>query len=100
MAVEGIDISLAEVNATAGTIRSLNATLKTDLDNIKAEVNGLAESWQDDGATTIQSKINGMQTQFEEYQKVIESYAKFLEDTVTEYQKTQSSVNTNAGAFQ
>ena len=76
MAVEGISISLAEVNATAGTIRTLNTSLKTDLDNIKAQINGLADSWQSDSATTIQSKINGMQVHFEEYQKVIESYAK------------------------
>ncbi|MBD8973628.1 MAG: WXG100 family type VII secretion target [Clostridiales bacterium] len=100
MAVEGISISLAEVNATAGTIRTLNTSLKTDLDNIKAQINGLTESWQSDSATTIQSKIDGMQVHFEEYQKVIESYAKFLEDTVTAYQQTEGTINSNAGAFQ
>lgn len=100
MAVEGISISLAEVNAIAGTIRTLNTSLKTDLDNIKAQINGLADSWQSDSATTLQSKINGMQVHFEEYQKVIESYAKFLENTVTTYQQTEGSINSNAGAFQ
>ena len=100
MAVDGINISLNEVSATAGTIRSLNQKLSQDLAQIKTEINNLANSWQSDASTTIQSKINGMQTQFDEYQKVIESYAKFLNDTVQSYQQTESSVNSNASVFQ
>lgn len=100
MAADGINISLNEVSATAGTIRSLNQKLSQDLAQIKTEINNLANSWQSDASTTIQSKINGMQTQFDEYQKVIESYAKFLDDTVQTYQQTESSVNSNASVFQ
>lgn len=100
MAVEGISISLAEVNAAANTIRTLNTSLTTDLSNIKAEITGLSESWQSDASSTIQGKINAMQTKFDEYQKVIESYAKFLNETVASYQQTENAINTNASSFQ
>lgn len=100
MAVEGISISLAEVSATANTIRTLNTTLGTNLAGIKTEINNLSSTWQSDSATTLQSKINGMQTHFDEYQKVIDAYAKFLDDTVETYQTTETSVNSNASSFQ
>ncbi len=101
-AAEGISISLAEVNATADTIRTLNNSLKTDLENIKTEINNLADSWQDDGSASIRAKINAKQTVFDDYQKVIESYAKFLETTVESYQQTQQNINSkaNANSFQ
>lgn len=100
MAVDGINISLNEVSATANTLRTLNTTLASDLTSIKTEINNLSSSWQSDGADTIQAKINGMQTTFENYQKVIDSYAKFLDETVSSYQTAESSVNANASAFQ
>lgn len=100
MATDGISISLNEVSATANTLRSLNTTLGTDLTNIKTEINNLKTTWQSDSADTIQSKINGMQAHFDEYTKVIEAYAKFLDDTVTSYQTTESAINSNASAFQ
>ncbi|MCM1181368.1 MAG: pore-forming ESAT-6 family protein [Clostridium sp.] len=99
-AVEGISISLNEVSATANTLRTLNTTLGADLANIKAEINNLKTKWQSDSSDTIQAKINGMQTQFDEYSKVIEAYAKFLDDTVTSYQETESTINSNASSFQ
>lgn len=100
MATDGINISLNEVSATAGTIRNLNTTLSQDLANIKTEINNLSNDWQSDASTTIQSKINGMQAHFDEYQKVIESYAKFLDDTVEEFRTTETAVNSNASSFQ
>jgi WXG100 family type VII secretion target len=100
MAVEGISIALNEVSATASSIRTLNTTLETDLENIKTEIANLESTWQSDAGETIRSKINAMETQFQEYKKIIEAYAKFLDDTVTSYQQTESAINTNASAFQ
>lgn len=100
MAIEGISISLNEVSSTAGTLRSLNSTLGANLANIKSEINNLQTTWQSDSADTIQSKINGMQVQFDEYSKVIEAYAKFLDETVSSYQETENAINSSASAFQ
>ena len=46
MAVEGIKISLGEVSATAGTIRTLNTSLNDKLLAIQKQMNDLASTWQ------------------------------------------------------
>lgn len=99
MAVEGIQISLGEVSKTAGTIRTLNSSLATRLEEIKAQMNNLESTWQSDASTTIRSRFNSLAPRFEEYQNVVESYAKFLDNTVTGYDVTENAINNNAGAF-
>ena len=37
-----------------------------------------------------------MQPKFDSYKEVIESYAKFLDNTVAQYEQTESTLNTNA----
>lgn len=99
MSVEGINISLGEVTRTAGTVRTINQSLSTRLEEIKKEMNNLANSWQSDASETIRNNFNALAPRFEEYKNVIESYAKFLDDTVTAYDTTETSINSNAGAF-
>lgn len=98
--VEGINIDLDAVNAAATTIRNLNTNLTTNLTTVKSEINSLSSTWQSDAGDTIQKKINGMQVHFDDYQKIIESYAKFLEKTVQEYRSMETGINTNASSFQ
>ena len=100
MAVEGINISLGEVTKTAGTIRTLNTSLSTQLENIRTEMNNLSSTWQSDSSETIRSKFNTMANQqFETYKKIIEAYAKFLDNTVTTYDTVETAINNNASAF-
>lgn len=99
MAVEGISISLNEVSKTAGTIRSINQSLSTRLEEIKKEMNNLASSWDSDASNTIRNNFNALSPRFEEYREVVESYAKFLDVTVTNYSTAESAINQNASAF-
>jgi WXG100 family type VII secretion target len=99
MAIEGIKISLNEVSSTAGTIRNLNTNLDARLMEIKNEMNGLAASWQSDASNTIRERFNSLSTKFAEYKEIIDSYAKFLDNTVTNYNSTETAINSNAGAF-
>lgn len=100
MSTEGIQISLGEVAKTASTIRTLNTNLSTQLENIRTEMNSLASTWQSDASETIRSKFNAMaEQQFETYKRIIESYAKFLDDTVTSYDTIETAINNNASAF-
>ena len=96
---EGIKVSLDEVTQTASTIRTLNTSMNTTLENIKKEINNLASSWQSDAGETIRSRFNTMSTSFEEYRKIVDSYAQFLDDTVATYESTENSINANADAF-
>jgi WXG100 family type VII secretion target len=99
MAVDGIQISFAEVSATAGTIRSLNNSLSSELDTIRKEINDLSATWISDSSETIRGKINGMVPKFENYKQIVDSYAKFLDNVVTNYNQTEASINNNASAF-
>lgn len=99
MAIDGIKISLGEVTATAGTIQILNASLNARLSEIKQEMNNLASTWQSDASSTIREKFNALQPRFEEYSKVVEAYATFLNSTVTSYDSTETLINNNASMF-
>lgn len=96
---EGIKISLDEVSSTASTIRTLNTSMTSTLESIKKEMNNLASNWQSDAGETIRARFNTMSTSFEEYRKIVDSYATFLDDTVSTYETTENTINSNADAF-
>ncbi|WP_373481754.1 pore-forming ESAT-6 family protein [Acetobacterium sp.] len=97
--VEGIKISLGEVSKTATTIRSLNKSLDAKLTDMQSQVNALSSTWQSDAGNTIVQDMKNMSGQFEEYKKVIESYANFLDQTVKSYDTVETNINRNAEAF-
>jgi WXG100 family type VII secretion target len=97
---DGIKIGLDEVSQTASTIRTLNTSMNATLENIKKEINNLSSTWQSDAGENIRARFNTMSASFEEYRKVVESYATFLDDTVSTYTTTENTINANADAFQ
>lgn len=97
--MEGIKISLNEVSATANTIRTLNQQLTAKLEEIKAQMNGLATTWQSDASETIRARFNALQPRFEEYREVVDSYARFLDETVQAYDVAETAINNNASMF-
>lgn len=98
-AIEGIKITLGEVSKTSTTIRSLNQSLDTKLTDMQSQVNSLSSTWTSDAGNTIVQKMKNMSGRFEEYKKVIESYASFLDQTVTNYDSVETNINRNAEAF-
>ena len=99
MAVEGIKISLGEVSATAGTIRTLNTSLNDKLLAIQKQMNDLASTWQSPAGETIREEFNNLVPAFENYKQIIEAYAKFLDNTVSSYEATETQIQNNASAF-
>lgn len=97
--IEGIKITLGEVSKTSTTIRSLNQSLDTKLTDMQSQVNSLSSTWTSDAGNTIVHKMKNMSGRFEEYKKVIESYASFLDQTVTNYDSAETNINRNAEAF-
>lgn len=91
-------ITFEEVRAKAAQMRSYNETLTETLATIKNAINGLEAQWTSDTSDTIRSKITAMQPKFDSYKEVIESYAKFLDNTVAQYETTENTLNTNAGS--
>lgn len=95
----GIKIQTQVLIDTAGKVRNLNQKLNDDLANCNKEMNDLESTWQSDGATAIRQAMNALKPRFEEYQRVVESYAKFLDNTAASYEATEQAVETNASAF-
>lgn len=100
MSIEGISINLEEVRTTAKTIKSLNSKLATRLDEIKKEINSLESTWQSQASNTIRTNFNKLESKFQECKKIIDSYGTFLETTVDSYTSAESSINSNASAFE
>ena len=93
-----IKITFQEVRDKTAQIRSYNETLTQTLESIKSAINALEAEWTSDTSDTIRAKITGMQPKFDSYKEVIESYAKFLDTTVQQYETTESTLNTNAAS--
>ena len=90
-----IKITFGEVRTKTKQIRSRNDTLTDTLNQIKQIINNLESQWTSDTSDTIRAKITGMQPKFDTYKEVIESYAKFLDNTVAQYEGTESTMNSN-----
>lgn len=84
---------------TAKSVRSYNDTLDSDLKDINKEMNNLEATWKSDAASDIRAAMNALQPRFEEYKGVVESYAKFLDNTAQSYEQTEQAIQTNASQF-
>lgn len=93
-----IKITFEEVRTKTKQIRNYNATLTDTLNSIRQTINNLESQWTSDTSDTIRAKITGMQPKFDTYKEVIESYAKFLDNTVAQYEGTESILNSNASS--
>lgn len=93
-----IKITFSEVRTKTQQIRTHNDKLSETLQQIKSIINALESEWTSDTSDTIRAKITGMQPKFDSYKEVIESYAKFLDNTVEQYETTESTLQSNAAS--
>lgn len=93
-----IKITFSELREKTSQLRRHNETLTTLLADIKSAINALESQWTSDTSDTIRTKITGMQPKFDSYKEVIESYAKFLDNTVAQYEQTETTLNSNASS--
>lgn len=93
-----IRITFSEMRQKSQQIRAHNEKLTDTLNEIKSAINALEADWTSDTSDTIRSKITGMQPKFDSYKEVIESYAKFLDNTVAQYENTEGTLQSNAAS--
>lgn len=96
---DSIQISTQTLLDTAKKVRDINTTMDSKLADCNREMNNLESTWKSDAATDIRAAMNALKPKFEQYKAVIESYAKFLDNTAQSYEATESAIQTNAGAF-
>ncbi len=95
-----ISISLEEVAQTSARIRSLNQSMYEELTDMKRNMNLLNGSWISEGGETIHASFNTFANKFEKQKEIIDSYARFLDLTVSSYDSLESTVTGNAAGIQ
>ena len=83
-------ISVDEVERTAGSIRSLNGMLCDQLAEMKHRVEALAGSCKSEAGDALQSRFRQFSQRFDDYERVVEAYAAFLERTAMSYREAEA----------
>ena len=94
-----IRITLPEVAQTAAQIRNYNAALDTVLFHVSKIMNELDAVWLSDGEEMLLSRFRKFSNKFIDESEVIESYARFLDSAVTDYDSLESTIVANASNF-
>ncbi len=95
----GIKVSTQVLTETAQKMRSINANMDNKLADINTKMNNLENTWQSAAGQEIRAAMNAMKPRFEEYKRVVESYAKFLDTTAQSYEATENTAQNNASQF-
>lgn len=98
--MDRINISLNEVMDCAAQIRACNQQMYEQLNMIKKEMNGTNVSWLSESAETLRARFNQFSARFEVQRETIESYAKFLDQTVSSYSTLDHVLENNASSLQ
>lgn len=96
---DSIKVSAAVLTETANTIRSINNSLDSSLENINKSMNDLEATWKSNAASEIRASMNALKPRFEEYKGIVESYAKFLMQTANTYEDTDKDIQNQASYF-
>ncbi|MDR0670867.1 MAG: pore-forming ESAT-6 family protein [Oscillospiraceae bacterium] len=94
-----IKISFEEVREKANRMRAVSDALTQTLHHIKATIHSLEGQWASDASDMLRAKITAMQPRFDAHRDIIESYARFLEGTVSQYASVERTITSNAGQF-
>ena len=93
-----IKITFQALRDKTQQLRDKNKQLDQILTDTKNAINSLEADWSSDTSITIRDKITGMQPTFDTYREVIESYAKFLDSALAQYESTEATLTTNAAS--
>lgn len=96
---DSLKISLPEVSNTAGVIRNCNRSLDDVLSYVSKLMNDVHSIWESDGEEMLLSRFQKFSSKFINESEIIESYAKFLDDTVSNYDSLESTIVANASNF-
>ena len=97
--MDNIRITLPEVSETASQIRNYNSSLDEILSFVSKTMNELNSIWESDGQEMLLSRFQRFATRFIDESEVIESYARFLDSTVSDYDSLESTIVANASSF-
>ena len=94
-----IKITLGELSDSAVQIRNHNARLDEILSGVSKSMHDLNAIWQSEGEQALLQRFDRFAKRFVDESEVIESYAKFLDSTVSDYDSLESTIVANASNF-
>ncbi len=94
-----IKVSTQDLIDTAKEIRTISENMDTKLETIKSKMNALDTTWQSAAGTDIRAAMNALQPRFDEYKRVVDSYAAFLDTTAQSYETTEATAQNYANQF-
>ena len=97
--MEEIRITLSEVSESAAQIRRYNGMLDEILAHVNRTMNDLNNVWMSEGQETLLARFRRFAARFIDESEVIESYARFLDKTVSDYDSLESTIVANASNF-
>lgn len=97
--MDKLTITLTDVTKTASFIRAQNGQLSSCLQEIHTYMNQLSNDWQSPAGEKIRARFHSMLPVFDNYKASVETYAKFLDQTVTTYQSMEAALDANAEGF-
>ena len=98
--MDHLNISLEQVSETAALLRTLNQSMYDSLQQMKRYMNDTDSSWMSEAGETIRTRFNQFALRFESQKEDIDSYASFLDRTVTDYDTLETTLNANASGMQ
>ena len=63
-------------------------------------MNSLSQNWSSPAGESIVARFNALDSTFENYYKIIENYASFLDQAVETYDSAENTINAGASSFQ
>ena len=82
-----VGVSLDVLQSTRGVIREQNSMMASKLSNISSSVSTLRGSWDSPAAQQLEGIASTMSERFEELKKTVESFASFLDQVITNYER-------------
>lgn len=97
--MNGIKISLAEVAECAERIRASNQRMFELLNQMRKEMNDTNVSWISEGGESVRLRFNQFANRFAVQKDLLDSYARFLDQTVASYDSLETTIANNASGM-
>lgn len=80
-------------------IEEKNKKMRATLNEIQNKINGLKGDYESDAAESIREKITNMSPKFDQYEKVVSQYAKFIQEIIDKGVNLDKAIANNASQF-
>ncbi|MCR1840074.1 pore-forming ESAT-6 family protein [Murimonas intestini] len=95
-----LTITTDELRTASKNVTDLNGQLSERLEDIRRKLNSLKNTWESEGADEVMQQFNNLNPKFDQYKRIVDSYADFLMKTAEQYEVTESTVKKNAGTLE